>query len=286
MVDVEQAMKRWFLWTLVAIYTAALATLIGVDIATGAFRAGEAIALGSAFTAFFVVGLAIVIRREGHVIGWLFVGVAVYAMAQGAMAEVGEALLASGGTHIVYALSNVLFSWPTLLGVMVVVVPLLFPTGRLPSPRWRWLAWLTATALGVATVLNLVQRDVCVTYTDGGECVARVDNPLGIAAVENFEEGAIGAFGEEHRPHAAPTDLPFDAPGADRPADPLRLIGLPVAVDQLIDQVRRLLQEAGRRSAGLLVGRQQCQQLRRKARIFGLQQRKPCGPLGRGKLDQ
>lgn len=186
--------RRGLAWVLTALFGVVLATLTAAEISSGTFEVGEGIALGIAFTAFFLVGLAIVIRRDGHVIGWLFMAVALYAMTQATMSSVGLLLMESGGTHVVYALSNSLFSWPTLLGVMVVLIPLLFPTGRLPSPRWRWLAWVVGLLLGLATILNLFQRDVCVTYTPGGACVSRVPNPIGISALPNFEESTLGAF--------------------------------------------------------------------------------------------
>lgn len=186
-------MRRWLPWLLTVLFVAAAAISIWADLAMGSPSAGETLTLGIAFTAFFAVGVAIVVRGGGHVIGWLFVGLALYAIVQNAIASVGEYLILSGESHVVYALSNVIFHWPTLLAVMVVVVPLLFPTGRLPSPRWRWLAWTIGVALAVSTLLNLFQRDVCFVYTEAGDCVERVANPIGIQAIENFEESTIGA---------------------------------------------------------------------------------------------
>jgi hypothetical protein len=184
-------MNRWLPWVMALVYVGAAAVSTWADLAVGTFSLAETLTLGIAFTAFLGVGVAIAVRA-GHVIGWLFIGIALYAMAQNAMASVGEYLIRSGGSHIVYALSNVVFHWPTLLAVMVVVVPLLFPTGRLPSPRWRWLAWTFGVALAVSTLLNLFQRDVCFSYTEGGDCVESVANPIGLQAVENFEESTFG----------------------------------------------------------------------------------------------
>lgn len=162
-------MNRWLPWVMALVYVGAAAVSTWADLAIGTFSLAETLTLGIAFTAFLGVGVAIAVRT-GHVIGWLFIGIALYAMAQNAMASVGEYLIRSGGSHIVYALSNVVFHWPTLLAVMVVVVPLLFPTGRLSSPRWRWLARTFGVALAVSTLLNLFQRDVCFSYTEGGDC--------------------------------------------------------------------------------------------------------------------
>ena len=46
-------------------------------------------------------------------------------------------------------------SWllPIMIGLTLFYL-LLFPTGRLPSRRWRWLAWLTVAFVVVGVVLS------------------------------------------------------------------------------------------------------------------------------------
>jgi len=46
-------------------------------------------------------------------------------------------------------------TWPWLLpvGLMLTQIPLRFPTGQLPSPRWRWFSWYSVVALVVSTAL-------------------------------------------------------------------------------------------------------------------------------------
>lgn len=185
--------RRILLVPLVAVFTAALGILMWLDISAPGRDIGESIALGAAFSIFFAVGLTIVLRRSGHPIGWLFLGIAVYAILQAALSGLGERMMAEGVGETLVLVANVGFSWPTLLGTMVVVVPLLFPSGRLPSPRWRWLAWLTGVIMLVATLANTFQRDVCVEYDDGGTCLSRVDNPIGVSWLENLEESMYGA---------------------------------------------------------------------------------------------
>jgi hypothetical protein len=43
--------------------------------------------------------------------------------------------------------------WAALLGLIAILLPLLFPTGHLPSPRWRPLAWAAVVVISTATVL-------------------------------------------------------------------------------------------------------------------------------------
>ena len=46
--------------------------------------------------------------------------------------------------------------WAPGLGLILVFLPLLFPAGRLPSRRWRWVGWLGGVSVGVIAVLAAV----------------------------------------------------------------------------------------------------------------------------------
>lgn len=103
------------------------------------------------------IGLLITVRRDGHPIGWLL-------LANGLI------IAASGMTeaYAIYAIQDdpgrlpgpewaVLWdqsAWPLLFGVILAIV-LLFPDGRLPSPRARWIAIAGAAAIGGFVVLSL-----------------------------------------------------------------------------------------------------------------------------------
>ncbi len=49
------------------------------------------------------------------------------------------------GTRLVFALGNTIFWVQMVLGI--VILPLIFPTGTAPGPRWRWFAWMAALGI-------------------------------------------------------------------------------------------------------------------------------------------
>jgi hypothetical protein len=74
--------------------------------------------------------------------------------------------------------------WVAGLG-LVVYLDLLFPNGRLPSPRWRWFARFTAIALFPAAVLAALSPGRILSST--------LRNPLGIEGLPNASK-AVEAF--------------------------------------------------------------------------------------------
>ena len=108
--------------------------------------------LGYAFYSVILAaaGALVVSRRPDNAIGWLFCGTALL-----------NALVADAAQG--YGLRAAQHGWPAgpafewisgtnwLLGGMSMVLTfLLFPDGRLPGPRWRWVAYLGAVGVALA----------------------------------------------------------------------------------------------------------------------------------------
>src|SRR5215213_2535959 len=99
---------------------------------------------------FSVVGAIIASRQPRNSIGWLFCGVGLV-MAINSLAGGYAEYRLSGGS----ALGNLAetaawfasWSWTILVFVPTPFLLLLFPDGRLPSPRWRPVAWCAAIGL-------------------------------------------------------------------------------------------------------------------------------------------
>lgn len=177
------------------LFAAAFGFLFWADLARGgAEPLGETMSLALAFASFFGIGMAIAARRPGHPIGWLFLAAGTYPMVQEALAVLGKMRMEGDGSTTLYVVAHTAFSWPVFLGTLVVFVPLLFPTGRLPSPPWRWLAWTTGAAMGAMAVGGIFQRDICVTYDAAGNCVEAIANPIGVAWLPSVEESTFGVL--------------------------------------------------------------------------------------------
>ncbi len=107
------------------------------------------------FLAFPIVGALIASRRPQNPIGWIcladgllwsILGVADHYSRYG-VAQPGSV---SSPVAIAYALSQWL--WLPPVGLLGIYMILLFPDGRLPSRRWRPLAWLSGVLIVVGSV--------------------------------------------------------------------------------------------------------------------------------------
>jgi signal transduction histidine kinase len=105
-----------------------------------------------------VLGVVIVNKRPRNTIGWIFI-VAGAALALVTFGQVYalHALRADPGSlpagRVLAWMSNVL--WPIPLAALILLF-LLFPSGHLPSPRWRLVLWLVVVILLVLSVGALI----------------------------------------------------------------------------------------------------------------------------------
>jgi MFS family permease len=136
-----------------------------------------------------VIGVILVPRLPHHPIGWICCAIGFLAAVEHFSGEYAiYALVAqpnplAGGKA---ALWIEYWFWIPMIGLIVFLL-LLFPTGRLPRRRWRWVAWLSAAVTLIATILAAISPDA-VLYTLGPSDTGRISlpNPLGVEELPNL----------------------------------------------------------------------------------------------------
>ena len=128
------------------------------------------------------VGAVIASRSlPNNPIGWLISTLGlVYAVDNFSAQYAIYTLLATPGSLPAGYAAAWIFSWLPIpqLGLIAFVL-LLFPNGRLPSPRWRWFFWLILLLIAVGTIWQAF-APVPVFYLGG------IYNPLGVEGLPNL----------------------------------------------------------------------------------------------------
>jgi signal transduction histidine kinase len=155
--------RRWsspLAWGLAALSV----TLVGTA-GLGAWSAGLSVSdavdgfvvtNGAMALSFALCGLILATRRAANPIGWLFLvdGLG-HAVTAATVPLIVIGLQVPWPTWLVRALTTVgAYSWPWSIALLLPLALLLFPTGRLPGRRWRWLMW-AAIATAPLFVLEL-----------------------------------------------------------------------------------------------------------------------------------
>jgi signal transduction histidine kinase len=145
-----------------------------------------AVALASILI-FATAGALIVSRRARQPMGWLFsgLGLAVAVLIVGE-SYVERALSTAGGLPATTFVAWLL-NWADILALASIpLVFLIFPTGRVPSPRWRPLLWVMVGAIGLSVASwILMPQDLSRNYSGAHR---PLPNPTGIDALDRITD--------------------------------------------------------------------------------------------------
>jgi hypothetical protein len=158
----------WTAWTLLA----GLAILLQLQTTQGFPAAwAPALTLGT----FMTVGTVVVSRQPHNTIGWLCCVAGLAGALAGFSGEYARYALGPQGDWLPGGLAMAwLNGWVGIFwaGLVPSLLLLLFPTGRLPSPRWRPVAWASAVCVSAACVVRALKP--------GPLQIPGQPNPLGI----------------------------------------------------------------------------------------------------------
>ena len=138
------------------------------------------------------VGALIALRRPENLIGWLILAAATLIAFTGAIegyaSSEGGPDSVPGGWLAVWIDSWLFFVW---LGLIAFCLPLLFPSGRLPGPRWRWFLLAGAGVAGLA-IVGTAFGTPTLEWDNAGE----IANPYAIPGAVGDALNSVGTGGE------------------------------------------------------------------------------------------
>ena len=179
---------RWFAWGMWALtLPTSLLTFFFASLNEPSSSWSNNVLLPVLILAFSTVGALIASYRPENAIGWLFLSGAFVWIGGELTLEYGVyALITDPGALPAAAWAGWFGAWARGLGwfLLVSFLLLLFPTGRLPSPRWRPVLWGTAAGVAFFTLTAWLSPET------NDFRLASAHNPLGL------ESGIMGLLYE------------------------------------------------------------------------------------------
>jgi hypothetical protein len=130
---------------------------------------------------FPLVGVLVALRQPRNAVGWVLLAIGfTWGLELVCSSYATYGLDLHRGSHrlaaVAASVDNML--WVPAIGLTGVFLLLVFPDGRLLTPRWRWLAWPSAIGMTMGSLTILLDPGL---MTDGS--FPNTDNPLGIEAL-------------------------------------------------------------------------------------------------------
>jgi hypothetical protein len=183
--------STWAAWSMAAIFVVGDGAAVAVQVATGSFSP-DSVAHALTFTGFMVVGAVIVAHRPGNAVGWIFSAVGLLAATGWLAFEYAVSAYITRPGSVPGAIWAAWYQqqwWILMYTLVFIATPLLFPTGRLPSTRWRPVAVVAAVTAMAAALLSALQPTIQLMDLNYW-----VDNPIGLARILDPDTSAVGGI--------------------------------------------------------------------------------------------
>ena len=147
------------------------------------------VAFVCAFAAFGLVGALLIWQRPGNILGWILAADGLLAVWGASADTYVDVVRETGASTDLLFLASVwmsLWYWFPVLALSLIFTPLLFPDGKLPSRRWRPVAWAAVSTLALISFLAAFRERI---ESSG----ISMDNPVGIPGIEDPEKSQIGS---------------------------------------------------------------------------------------------
>jgi hypothetical protein len=171
----------WLLWLS---YVVLAVAILALSASHGGIQVGD-LAMTVAFFAWASVGALLAARLPSNAVGWTLAVVGVSALASRAFGVYAE--IAASGTPLPWmVLAGWIgsWSWAISLGAALIILPVVFPEGRLPAGRLRGVMWLMVAIFALGPL--------AIAFTPGPLAgMPATDNPLGIAPLRPFFDAAL-----------------------------------------------------------------------------------------------
>jgi hypothetical protein len=180
----------WLLLAGFALYVALVVSGLRLESATAPLEFDN---VWSVFVlvSWYLIGALIIRRHPSHPIGWILCAAALaFGGSYFCEAYMTNALARNGsGLPPVQPVAWVGLSlWVLGLTLSGIFLPVLFPNGRLPSPRWRPIVWLGAALIPIAVVI----------YMSTPGLLPSIENPISLGGadelLDRLNAGVVAVF--------------------------------------------------------------------------------------------
>ena len=126
-----------------------------------------------------LVGAWLLVRVPDNRVGWVLAAIGIAGFVLGAAASIEMAAGHSGVGIVAAAIPAAM--WGVTMLLIMILIPLWFPTGRALTSRWEWIASVAILAAAVSALSGPFVATVCVDHAPNrSDCLVSLENPIGV----------------------------------------------------------------------------------------------------------